>query len=253
MIAFRRLALLALGVTLTACDDGSTSPPIDLAYIAMRFDALGRDRSQAGDPSGATAARGAALALRLGIRPTRVSIAVDGVTEEYLALETEHAFGDDDAAGPLPPPVIVVRTIIAWRGVRPDRFLAINVPGDTGSFTPPCAACLSEASNVVYWLCASGIMFERGGPSFIAVAGGARTTRQSIGGECEVPRRPSFIPALEPIACNRAVFFARFTMTAHEMSTTSRVLRSRVVQMGAHDVAGVRLQYGPLPTLCPVC
>jgi hypothetical protein len=25
------------------------------------------------------------------------------------------------------------------------------------------------------------------------------------------------------------------------------------VQMGAHDVAGVRLEYEPLPTLCPLC
>lgn len=243
MIAFRRLWPLVLGLTLAACGDDSTGPSVE--ELAARFDALASDRADAGDPNGAAAARGAALALRLGVEPARVSIAVDGVTEEYLAFETEYAYGDEAGAGPLPPLPILVRTMIAWRGAEPDRFLAIAAAGDTGTFFPPCAECLSGA-NLVYWLFASGMMVERGGPSFLAVAGGARMTRQSLGSECEPPQAPAFIPALEPVACHRAVFFTRFTMTATEMGNGAR---SRVVQMGGHDVPGVRLLYPPLPTM----
>jgi hypothetical protein len=254
MNTFRRLALVTLGLVLTACGDDSTAPAaVDLAFVATRFDALGRDRADAGDPGGAIAARGAALALRLGARPARVRIAVDGVPEDYLALEIEHAFADEGTGSLAPMPAVNVRTMMAWRGVRPDRFLAIMVAGDTGTFAEVWTLQSSEANSVVYGMLSSGILFERGGPPWIAVAGGARTTRQSVGGECNVPRRSAFMPALGPIACHRAVFLTRFNMTVNETNTINRVLRSRVVEMGAHDVAGVQLRYRPLPTMCPVC
>src|SRR5687768_294319 len=211
MIAFRPLWPLVLGLTLAACGDDSTGPSV--GELAARFDALAQERADAGDPNGAAAARGAALALRLGVEPARVSIAVDGATEEYLAFETEYAYGDEVETGPLPPLPILVRTMIAWRGAEPDRFLAIAAAGDTGTFFPPCVECLSEPDVLVYWLFASGFMVERGGLSFLAVAGGARMTRQSLGSECELPQAPAFIPALERVACHRAVFFTRFTMT----------------------------------------
>lgn len=251
MRTLRSVTVLLVAATLAACDDSSGPAAIDAAYVAMRFDALGRARADAGDPGGAAAARGAALALRLGVRPARVSIAVDGVTEEYLALEMEHAFGYD-AAAPLPPSPFVVRTMMAWRGARPERFLSITAPGDTGTFAEILARASIDA-NTVGWLMSFGIMFDRGGPPWIAIAGGVRSTRQSIGGECELPRRPGLVAALEPTACHRAVFSTRFTMTARETNTITRALRSRVVQMGPHDVTGVRLLYAALPTMCPLC
>jgi hypothetical protein len=260
MRSLRSLTLLVGIAALSACEDSSAPVTVDVAYVATRFDALGRARADLGDPGGAFAARGAALALRLGVRPSPVSIAVDGVTEEYLALETEHAFGFTGADAPLPPPPLVVRMMVAWRGLLPDRFVTITVPGDTGTFGLLHALTSTEANSIFasdansIFAPSFGILFDRGGPPWMAVAGGARATRESLGGECEVPRREtSFVPALEPVACNRASFFTRFAMTVNERNTITRALRSRLVDMGAHDVAGVRFLYRPLPTVCPVC
>lgn len=253
MRSLRSLTLLVGIAALSACEDSSAPITVDVAYVATRFDALGRARADLGDPGGAFAARGAALALRLGVRPSHVSITVDGVTEEYLALETEHAFGFTGADAPLPPPPLVLRMMVAWRGLLPDRFVTVMVPGDTGTFGEFVLTSIHE-NSVSFLGPTFGLLFDRGGPSWRAVAGGARMTRESLGGECEVPRRPtSFVPALEPIACHRASFFTRFKMTVNETNTITRALRSRVVEMGAHDVAGVRLVYPPLPPMCPVC
>ncbi len=251
MFPFRRLAPLALAATVAACQDSSGPVAIDLAYLATRFDALGRARADAGDPSGAMMSRVTALTLRLGVRPTSVRITVDGVTEDYLALQTEHAFDEGPTDSPLP--VLSARTMVAWRGVWPHRFLSITVAGDTGTFGEFWLLPFSEASPVTFELPSFGILFDRGGPAWVAAAGGARTIRLSIGQECEIPQRPPFMPALEPIACHRAVFSTRFTMTANETSMLTAAPRSRAVQMDLHDVAGVRLLYAPLPTMCPVC
>jgi hypothetical protein len=257
MMPFRRLTVLALLAGLTACDENPSGPSVSDAFLAARFEELARARTDQGDGAGALAARGAAHALRLGIRPAQVNISVDGVTEQYLAFETEYAYGEDDGAGPLPPIPIAARTMIAWRGGQPDRFLVVHVAGDTGTFAPPCLACLTAESNVVGWLLAFGMLSERGRAPLVAVAGGVRTTRQSLGSECQVPKRPAFIPGLEPVSCHHAMFFARFTMTVDVqfttlgtgVSTTSSAAQSRVVQMAGHDVPGVRILYPPLPTL----
>jgi hypothetical protein len=148
MRSLRSLTLLVGIAALSACEDSSAPVTVDVAYVATRFDALGRARADLGDPGGAFAARGAALALRLGVRPSPVSIAVDGVTEEYLALETEHAFGFTGADAPLPPPPLVVRMMVAWRGLLPDRFVTITVPGDTGTFGLLHALTSTEANSI---------------------------------------------------------------------------------------------------------
>jgi hypothetical protein len=249
MTPFRRLTTIALLAGLAACDQDPSRSGISDAFLASRFEELALARTGAGDGPGAAAARGAAHALRLGVRPARVNITVDGSTEQYFAFETEYAYGEDDGASPLPPIPIAVRTMIAWRGVQPDRFLVVQVAGDTGTFAPPCIACLTAERNEVGWLIAFGIVFERGRNPIVAVDGGVRTTRQSLGSECQLPRRPAFVPGLEPVSCHRALFFARFSMTANEISTTSNATLSHVVQMSGHDVPGVRILYPPLPTL----
>jgi hypothetical protein len=249
MTPFRRLTMFSLVAGLAGCDQDPSRPGISDAFLAARFEELALARTGAGDGPGAAAARGAAHALRLGMRPARVSITVDGVTEQYFAFETEYAYGEDDGAGPLPPIAIDVRTMIAWRGGEPDRFLVVHVTGDTGTFAPPCIACLTAELNQVEWLAAIGVLFERGRNPFRAFEGGVRTTRQSLGGECQVPKRPAFVPGLDPVSCHRAVFFARFRMTANEISSTPSGVRSHVIQMGGHDVPGVRILYPPLPTL----
>jgi hypothetical protein len=248
-----RCVAILFGLFLAACEDDTTGPSTDLRLAAWTFDALSRARIDVGDGDGAIAASNAALALRAGIRPTRVRITVDGVTEDYLALETEHAFGDDPPAGLLFSPQIVWRTMIAWRGGSPHRFVAIGVFGDTSVFTPFRLLAVPGASSVIDWMLINGVVFERGGPAFVGVAGGAHSTRESTGAACDIPRGRLFTPPLEPISCHRALFRTRFTMTANELSRLSTGAGSRVVQMDSQDVAGAQFVYPSFPTLCPVC
>jgi hypothetical protein len=247
MTAVRCLTTLALAGGLTACGDDPNSPGIKDVLLAARLEGVAL--AHGGEVS-ATAARGAAHALRLGVRPAEVNITVDGVTERYFAFAAEYAFGDDADGGPLRPLPTIHRTIIAWRGMQPDRVIAINVPGDTGTFADPCATalCLMESAGLLASPRAIGIVAERGRWSANAAAGGARTTRESLGSECPVPERPVFLPLFEPVSCHRAVFFARFTLTANERGVTAPG-PLHVVQMNGHDVPGVRILYPPLPTL----
>lgn len=255
MRSFRSLTLVLACVALTACEDDSTGPAtIDLRLAAWTFDALSRSRIEAGDGSGATAARHAALALRAGIRPTRVSITVDGVAEDYLALEIEHAFGDVPDLHSISPAPLFIRTMVAWRDGTPDRFLAIYVLGDTGTFRPFFTLVGASESRPVFESIATGaVLFERGGPPFFGITGGARTTRQSIGIECPTPPMSSLMPPFGATSCRRAAFLTRFTMTANETGQFTSGAPSRVVQMGLQEVAGVRFEYPGFPTQCLLC
>ena len=256
----RRLAAFALGALLLGCGDDPTGPAtLDLRLAALTFDALGRARTETGDGLGATAAQHAALALRAGVRPTRVSITVDGTTDEYWALEVEHAFGDDLTLSPVLTLAIVLRQMVAWRGDDPRRVISISVVSDTGTFTRFQALDLVVPGNTVpLFPFSSGVLFERGDWPFLAEGGGARATRPTLGAECPLPtqRRPmpsSIAPIFSPIACHRATFLTRFTMVVrHAPPDGAAVLATRTVSMGDHTIEGIQLKY-PLPEPCLAC
>ena len=61
-------------------------------------------------------------------------------------------------------------------------------------------------------------------------------------------------PLSLPSACNAALFFTRFSMQAVEGgAATGEAARTRIIGMDGQDVSGIRLQYPPVPTMCPVC
>lgn len=264
MFTFRRFAPLLLGAALVACGDDSTGPgAVDLRFAAQTLETLGRTRMNAGDGGGATASRMAALALRTGLRPERVRITVDGETEEYWALEVEHALGADLSAEINDAPIltlpIVARTMVAWRGRPVERLISITVASDTGTFTWERYTALElPPPYPLYIGPAFGILFERGGPIHFSVDGGARSTRQAIGAECALPERLPFMQVLSPVAaptsCHFARFFTRFDMRVQEGPPAgAAAVRVRVVSMDGHDVPGIRLEYPWLYRPCPVC
>jgi hypothetical protein len=259
MIAIRVGALVILGVLLAACGDSTGPGAADLRFVAMGFESLGRSRVEGGDGSGAEASHAAAQALRAGVRPARVRITVDGVTDDYWALEVEHALTADLSQSPVLTLPIVARTMVAWRGAPAQRVISVTIASDTGTFSwvryetaepPPL--------DRIYFNPAVGIMFERGGPVHFAVDGGARSTRQTIGAECPLLQRPSlmqvFVPILAPTACHTALFFTRFNMRVQEGPPAgAAAVRVRVVEMEGYEVPGIRLEYPGMYRPCPVC
>lgn len=259
MITRRRLALLLLGAALAGCDDASTGPALDLRFAAERFETLGRTRMNAGDWNGAMASRAAALALRSGLRPTVVRIAVDGAIEEYWALEIEHAAAPDLTESPALTLPVVTRTLVAWRGRPAERVISVTIPSDTATF----ALGRLESSDLLSPVPISfgpgfGLLFDRGGPVHVAIDGGARSTRQTIGAECALPGRTPFsrimTPLPEPTSCHFARFFTRFNMRVQEPRPPGAAPGgARSVTMDGHEVPGIRLEYPWLYTACPVC
>jgi hypothetical protein len=259
MLMLRRFAPLILGTFLIACGDDSTGPnAVDLRLVARSFDDLGLSRQRAGDGDGAAASQAAAIALRTGIRPARVRIAVDGVTEDYWALEIERGFAGISMLSSVPG-FLLGRTLVAWRGGPAERVISIVVAGDTGTFSlmryysldalPPDRILLDPAF---------GVMFDRGGPANVSIDGGARSTRESLGAECQTPERESILEMLSsfylPATCQRARFFTRFNMRVQEWPIGGlNAARTRVVEMAGHDIPGVRFEYQPIDRPCPVC
>ncbi|HJU69916.1 MAG TPA: hypothetical protein VJ650_16880 [Gemmatimonadaceae bacterium] len=262
MLMFRRLAPLLLGAALLGCDDSTGPGAVDLHLAARSFESLGQTRMSSGDGGGATVSRLAAQALRTGLRPARVRIAVDGITEEYWALEVEHALGADLTADPNDAPIltlpIVARTMVAWRGAPAERVIAITISSDTGMFGVFRFDLELPPPYPIYLGPAFGIMFERGGPVHFAVDGGARSTRQTIGAECRIPPRPAFMelvwPVTTPTTCRFATFFTRFNMRAQEGPPAgAAAVRVRVITMDGHDIPGLRFEYPWLYRPCAVC
>lgn len=259
MLMVRRFASLVLGTLLIACGGDSTGPrAVDLRVVASSFDNLGLSRQRAGDFDGAAASQAAAIALRTGIRPARVRIAVDGVTEDYWALEIERGFAGINMLSSVPGPLLG-RTFVAWRGGPAERVISIVVTGDTGTFSLMRYYSLDALPpNRILFDPAFGVMFDRGGPANISIDGGARSTRQSLGSECRTPERESILEMLSsfhlPSTCQRARFFTRFNMRVQEWPIAGpNAARTRVVVMAGQDVPGVRFEYQPIDRPCPVC
>jgi hypothetical protein len=259
MLTRRRIAPVILGTFLIACADGSTGPgAVDLRVMASSFDDLGLSRQRAGDGDGAAASQAAAIALRTGVRPARVRIAVDGVTESYWALEIERGFASAGMPSPLPG-FLLARTLVAWRGGPAERVIAVTIPSDTGTFSLMRFLTLqSLPPDRMLGAPSFGVIFDRGGPAHIAVDGGARSTRESLGSTCEMPTQRSILEMLSsfylPATCQRALFFTRFNMRVQEWGSAGLDgARSRVVVMVGQEIPGIRLEYQPIEPPCLGC
>lgn len=257
MLALRIATALMFAGVVAACDDSTGPGASDLELAALEFNTLQGSRIDAADPDGAIASRVAAVALRTGVRPARVRIAVDGVTEDYWALAVEHALAPDITAGPVLTIPIVARTMVAWRGAPAQRVISIRTSSDTGTFSLP-ADQVELPPGQIYRDIAYGILFERGGPVHLSVDGGARTTRQLLGDECALAAQPPIMrvtsPVDFPITCRWTQFVMRFNMRVQEAPLGgAAAVRVRIVAMNSHDVPGIRLEYRWLERPCPVC
>ena len=118
------LAIVAVGVG--ACAEEPASPSEQTDLLAATFDGYARQSNQEGDPDASLAFAHAAMAVRLGIRPTTISVSVDDQPVAFQALVhvVRHRSLDN---------VPALRTMIAFRQSEPDQppsrvlYLAITI------------------------------------------------------------------------------------------------------------------------------
>lgn len=135
--AMRRAGYAMLGITLAACADRSPtqntpeqfdalSPELSFAYEASKAAAIG-------DAASAAVYEGAAVAVRLGARPTSILVSVDGEIGRYdaVVVATVEELSPGDTA--------LRRSLIAWSGEgnRLVALLDVTTMADAGSFSSP--------------------------------------------------------------------------------------------------------------------
>ncbi|MEZ4456182.1 MAG: hypothetical protein R2882_06485 [Gemmatimonadales bacterium] len=123
---------LALG-----CAEGMTTTTADAdEALAAEFDGMTAEANTAGDPDAGAAFSGAALAVRLGIRPSDIPVNVGGEVRRYLAFV--HMVTTNRGGTP-----VTKRTMVAVRrndAGRPIEVLYVVLPADSADFVHPASA-----------------------------------------------------------------------------------------------------------------
>ena len=181
----KRLVGLSMVFTLAACNERATvtAPETDeaMAQVASLESEASRATS-AGDTESATAFRGAAAALRYGVRPTQIAVSVRGETFRYLAVVTGNieVLADSDTA--------IRRTLVAWHTLNdpPTAVLKLATLADHGSFSSAAEPASNPRAR------AHGLWADLARASrWIATAGDAGLGIASMGGDCAPAGRSS--------------------------------------------------------------
>ncbi len=127
---------IALVAALAGCatDSGSALTDQD-QELAVAFDGMSRDANVAGDADAGLAFSGAAMAVRLGLRPTPIDVTVNGESRRYFAFV--HILGSTRAL-----PIAALRTVVAYRGEapRPIEVLYVVAGADSVGLDHPMAS-----------------------------------------------------------------------------------------------------------------
>jgi len=115
--ALRSATILAAGWLAIACQEGTTTAPVEADVgVETTLGASADLAAQGGDTARAEALRDAASAVRLGIRPSQIEVKIKNEKFTYLALvigrERRSASGE----------AVLIRSLVAWTG-RPTRAL----------------------------------------------------------------------------------------------------------------------------------
>ncbi|HSA54775.1 MAG TPA: hypothetical protein VLE53_03685 [Gemmatimonadaceae bacterium] len=245
-----RLVLAALAaVMLGACVDSPSAPasPALENTLAVNFDALADEQTAAGDVERAEELRWAALAIRLGVRPTVFHVTNAGVNEEYNAFV--HAARWAQATDALRP--VSHRSLVAWR--RTDELLQVilvSLRSDSAPVLHPYSLRLSgPETDTSPVLGARAAYFERSpqGSAWLGVGGWAKIAPKSVGGVCTPPVTQS-VSAPDGVTCQLARYAVEFQIEfAQTRSYSSRLMDpsppTRRITAAEQDVAGVLLTF----------
>jgi hypothetical protein len=173
-----RIGLLFAAMCAVACDKAPTTPQsIDVPFAASLDQAAARAASS-GDATSAGQFTTAAAALRFGIQPSDIMVAVHGEYTRYHALVV--GVVEKLAAGD----TAIRRSLVAWAGdERTIATLNVSTLGDVGSFSSPSEPASDPRSR------AEGTWVDLVRDSrWIATTGTAQLTIAGIRSDCPSPR-----------------------------------------------------------------
>jgi hypothetical protein len=228
------IGALVVALVAAGCATDSAEPNESDLELAATFDGLSSEANGRGDGEESAAFNGAAMAVRLGIRPTAVAVNVGGESRRYLAFV--HVVRHGQAEGSRP----ALRTMVAYRAgerARPVEILYVATAGDSVvvELPGPTGPRASESFAVASWKDLANRQF------WVATAGKAGIKLQSTGEPC---------PKLNPrgnVTCNVGEFGVLLDGEFHPLINNQRgnVDRSRRLEIGtrASDVNGAVLVF----------
>jgi hypothetical protein len=235
-----------------ACVDSptETAAPSSLAdenFLATSFDSLSQSAAAQGDLERGEDFHWAALAVRLGVSPSRVDIDNNGTTESFDAFVHVVAWANPFAASATRP--LANRSFIAWRkGSEKLQVLvvgsAIDIAevGESATIRLGPALGTSATAPITF---GSATYYERGAtPStWIGVGGTARIAATGTAGEaCVLPRN-----APDGVGCLVARFTVGLDLKLARARNDARVKEAnaatRTMTMAPQPVAGARLVF----------
>jgi hypothetical protein len=238
-------------LALAACVDAPTQAAQELAspnQLAVDFDLLSQEQEAAGDTERGEELRWAALAVRLGVKPTVFTVSNDGVREEYNAFV--HSARWVTATDALRP--AAHRSLIAWRHTDQKlQVILVSLRSDSAPVMHPYSLRLAtpgmEPTDSPI-LGARAAYFERSsaGSAWLGVGGWARVELESMGSTCVTPLASVDRPT--GVGCQTARYEVDFDIDFTRTTDYS----SRVMAVGAatrrivaeeSDVAGVLLTF----------
>jgi hypothetical protein len=221
---------ITVATILASCSSEMSSPATDQdAELASTFDTMAGDANGRGDSDEGAAFSGAAMAVRLGIRPTTIAVVVGGESRRYLAFVhlIRHSQRDGDGPG--------LRTMVAYLprndSRRPAEVLYLATAGDSVIVTLPSLTALRgspETFAVASWKDLVNQQF------WVATAGKAGIKLEKMGDSC--PK----VSATGNVTCHVAEFGVLLDGEFHPLVNNERgnVDRSRAMRIGTRS-AGV--------------
>lgn len=212
---------------LAGCGDGPAAPADGEVELEVLLEQLVAEANSAGDVDAATAFGDGLRAVRLGVRPTELDVAVNGEPATYLAIVTGVAHQTRSGE------TLLRRSLIAWLGDRPRAVLQVTSLSDEAAFGYPTD--LVTRDDPVGR--ARGTWVNRVRRQlFVATSGDASLVLASTGDACpNLPDDPSFrcVVARYDVAVS-GVFHFLEQRDAREVD-----VRERVEIRTAGGVAGV--------------
>ena len=226
----RFVGAVAVAATLASCTSEMGAPDTDQDLeLATTFDTMAGEANGRGDSDEGAAFSGAAMAVRLGIRPTEIGVSIGGESRRYFGFV--HLIRHSQHGGNS----LALRTMVAYRtradSRRPAEVLYLATAGDSVIVTLPSLTALRPSADgfaVASWKDLVNQQF------WVATGGKAGIKLESTGAVC-----PKVSPS-GSVTCHIAEFGVLLDGEFHPLVHNERgnVDRSRALEIGTRS-AGV--------------